>query len=223
MEAVRILSALKLKPRRTIRIALWTGEEEGLLGSIAYVKQHFGSFEDQKPEFAKLDCYFNIDSGTSKPRGAGIFGPADAASMVGDAFAPFKDWGFMGYRASSSRTTAGTDSTSFNNAGLPGIGLSQDPMDYNSHTHHTNYDTYERIYEEDVREGAAEIASAVYALASADKMVPRFKPENMPKPAPPPPPGSTAVPPTKLAITKAPAAKSTTSNAAKTATTPVKK
>jgi len=223
MEAIRILSALKIKPRRTIRIALWTGEEEGLLGSIAYVKQHFGSFEDQKPEYSKLDCYFNIDSGTSKPRGAGVFGPAEAASMVGDAFAPFKDWGFMGYRASNSRTTAGTDSTSFNNAGLPGIGLSQDPFDYNSHTHHTNYDTYERIYEEDVREGAAEIASAVYAMAMADKMVPRFKPEDMPKPAPPDLPGSKAVPPTKSAVAKAPAAKSATTSAAKPAAAPVKK
>jgi carboxypeptidase Q len=194
MEAVRILTALKVKPRRTIRIALWSGEEEGLLGSIAYVKEHFGTAEDPKPEYAKLDCYFNIDSGTSKPRGAGIFGPPEAASMVGEAFAPFKDWGFMGSRSSSSRITAGTDSTSFNNAGLPGIGLNQDPFDYNSYTHHTNFDTYERIYEEDVREGAAEIAFAVYKMAMVDKMVPRFKAEEMPKPAPVPLPGSTFAP-----------------------------
>jgi carboxypeptidase Q len=197
MEAVRILTALKVKPRRTIRIALWSGEEQGLLGSIAYVKEHFGSAEEPKPEFSKLDCYFNIDSGTSKPRGAGVFGPSEAAAMVGEAFMPFKDWGFMGYRASNSRVTAGTDSTSFNNAGLPGVGLNQDPFDYNSHTHHTNFDTYERIYEEDVREGAAEIAFAVYKMAMADKMVPRFKPEEMPKPAPVPLPGSTYVPPYK--------------------------
>ncbi len=194
LEAVRILSALHVKPRRTIRIALWSGEEEGLLGSLAYVKEHFGSFENQKPEYSKLDAYFNIDSGTGKPRGAGVFGPAGAADMVREAMMPFEDWGFMGAIASDSRRTGGTDSTSFNNAGLPGIGLSQDPFDYGSFTHHTNLDTYERIYEEDVREGAVEIASAVYTLAMADDMVPRFKDADMPKPVPEPGPGSQATP-----------------------------
>ena len=194
LEAVRILSALHVKPRRTIRIALWSGEEEGLLGSLAYVQQHFGSFENQKPEYTKLDAYFNIDSGTGKPRGAGVFGPAGAADMVREALMPFADWGFMGAVASDSRRTGGTDSTSFNNAGLPGIGLAQDAFDYGSFTHHTNLDTYERIYEQDVREGAVEIASAVYSLAMADQMVPRFKPEEMPKPVPEPGPGSQAAP-----------------------------
>jgi carboxypeptidase Q len=194
LEAVRILAALHLKPRRTIRIALWSGEEEGLLGSLAYVQQHFGSFESPKPEFAKLDAYFNIDSGTGKPRGAGIFGPPAAADMIRESLMPFADWGFTGATASDSRRTGGTDSTSFNNAGLPGIGLAQDAFDYGSFTHHTNLDTYERIYEEDVREGAVEIASAVYALAMAGQMVPRFKPEDMPKPAPEPGPGSQAAP-----------------------------
>jgi len=107
---------------------------------------------------------------------------------------PFADWGFMGAVKSDSRRASGTDSTSFNNAGLPGIGLAQDPFDYGSFTHHTNLDTFERIYEQDVREGAVEIASAVYSLAMADQMVPRFKPEDMPKPAPEPGPGSKAVP-----------------------------
>jgi hypothetical protein len=194
LEAVRILAALHVKPRRTIRIALWSGEEEGLLGSLAYVQQHFGSFENQKPEYAKLDAYFNIDSGTGKPRGAGVFGPAGAADMVREAMMPFADWGFMGTVKSDTRRTGGTDSTSFNNAGLPGIGLAQDPFDYGSFTHHTNLDTYERIYEEDVREGAVEIASAVYALAMADQMVPRFKADEMPKPVPEPGPGSQAAP-----------------------------
>ena len=194
LEAVRILTALHVKPRRTIRIALWSGEEQGLLGSLAYVHEHFGSFENPKPEYARLDCYFNIDSGTGKPRGAGVFGPAAAAEMVREAMMPFADWGFMGTAKSDSRRVAGTDSTSFNNAGLPGIGLAQDPFDYGSFTHHTNLDTYERIYEEDVREGAVEIASAVYALAMADQMLPRFKPEEMPKPLPQPAPGSQAAP-----------------------------
>jgi carboxypeptidase Q len=194
LEAIRILAALHVQPRRTIRVALWSGEEEGLLGSLAYVQQHFGSFESQKPEYAKLDTYFNIDSGTGKPRGAGVFGPAGAATMIQDAMMPFQNWGFMGAIASDSRRTGGTDSTSFNNAGLPGIGLAQDPFDYGSFTHHTNLDTYERIYEEDVREGAVEIASAVYAIAMADEMVPRFAPADMPKPVPEPGPGSEAVP-----------------------------
>jgi carboxypeptidase Q len=192
LEAVRILAALHVKPRRTIRVALWSGEEEGLLGSLAYVKEHFGSFENQKPEYAKLDAYFNIDSGTGKPRGASVFGPAGAADMVREAMMPFADWGFVGAIASDSRRTGGTDSTSFNNAGLPGIGLAQDAFDYGSFTHHTNLDTYERIYEEDVREGAVEIASAVYALAMADEVVPRFKDAEMPKPVPEPGPGSQA-------------------------------
>jgi len=192
LEAIRILAALRVKPRRTIRIALWSGEEEGLLGSLAYVQQHFGSFENQKLEYPRLDAYFNIDSGTGKPRGAGVFGPPAAADMIREAMAPFADWGFMGAIASDSRRTGGTDSTSFNNAGLPGVGLAQDPFDYGSYTHHTNYDTYERIYEEDVREGAVEIASAVYAVAMADQMVPRFKDSEMPKPVPEPGPGSQA-------------------------------
>ena len=192
LEAARILATLHVKSRRTIRIALWSGEEEGLLGSLAYVQQHFGSFENQKPEYPKLDAYFNIDSGTGKPRGASVFGPAAAADMVGDSLAPFTDWGFMGATATDSRRTGGTDSTSFNNAGLPGIGLAQDAFDYGSLTHHTNLDTYERIYEEDVREGAVEIASAVYAIAMADQMVPRFKDSEMPKPVPEPGPGSQA-------------------------------
>jgi hypothetical protein len=195
LEAIRLLAAVHVHPRRTIRVALWSGEEEGLLGSLAYVRQHFGSFEEPKPEFAKLDAYFNIDSGTGKPRGAMIFGPPEAADSIREAMMPFQDWGFTGAIASTSRRTGGTDSTSFNNAGLPGVGLAQDPFDYGSFTHHTTLDTYERIYEEDVREGAVEIASAVYALAMADQMVPRFTAETMPKPAPEPLPGSEAKPP----------------------------
>ena len=88
LEAARLIQALGLKPRRTIRVGLWSGEEEGLLGSAAYVKQHFGTFEDPKPEYAKLDCYFNIDSGTGRVRGASIFGPPEAASIITAALEP---------------------------------------------------------------------------------------------------------------------------------------
>ncbi|HEY6212345.1 MAG TPA: M20/M25/M40 family metallo-hydrolase [Vicinamibacterales bacterium] len=188
MEAARILKALGVAPRRTIRVALWSGEEEGLLGSQAYVKQHFGSFESPKPEFATLDAYLNIDSGTGRPRGASVFGPASAASIVRDVLKPFEDLKVFGASATRSRNVGGTDSTSFNNAGLPGIGFGQDPIEYNTHTHHTNLDNYERIVEEDVRAGAIVIASTLYHLAMRDEMVPRFKASEMP--APPRPAGS---------------------------------
>src|SRR5207248_8291438 len=119
MEAARILKAIGVKPRRTIRVALWSGEEEGLLGSLAYVKQHFGTFEDPKPEFAKLDAYLNIDSGTGRARGASVFGTGEAAAELRNVLAAFSDLGVVGVVATKSRRTGGTDSTSFNNAGLP--------------------------------------------------------------------------------------------------------
>ena len=138
LEAARLIQVLGLKPRRTIRVALWSGEEEGLLGSLAYVKQHFGTFENQKPEFDKLDCYFNVDSGTGRIRGGSIFGPPEAAAVLRPLLLQFKEWGVGGINVTSSRNTGGTDSTSFNHAGLPGVGFQQDPIEYNALTHHTN-------------------------------------------------------------------------------------
>ena len=182
MEAARILKAIGVQPRRTIRVALWSGEEEGLLGSLAYVKEHFGSAETPTPEFAKLDAYLNIDSGTGRARGAGIFGPPEAAAVVRHALAPFQDLGVVGASATRSRNVGGTDSTSFNYAGLPGIGFSQDPIEYNSHTHHTNLDHYERVIEADVKASAISIAATLYQLAMRDEMVPRFTKETMPPP-----------------------------------------
>ena len=182
MEAARILKAIGVQPRRTIRVALWGGEEEGLLGSQAYVKEHFGSFENQKPEFAKLNAYLNIDSGTGRARGAGVFGPVSAAALLRETLAPFQDLGVVGASATRSRTVGGTDSTSFNNAGLAGIGFSQDPIEYNSHTHHTNIDHYERIIESDVKASAIAIAATLYQLAMRDQMVPRFAASEMPAP-----------------------------------------
>ena len=182
MEAARILKAIGVQPRRTIRVALWSGEEEGLLGSLAYVKEHFGSAETPKPEFAKLDAYLNIDSGTGRARGAGIFGPPEAAAVIRQALAPFQDLGVVGATATRSRNVGGTDSTSFNNAGLPGIGFGQDPIEYNTHTHHTNLDNYERIIEADVKASAIAIAATLYQLAMRDEMVPRFTKETMPPP-----------------------------------------
>ena len=187
MEAARILQALGVKPRRTIRVALWSGEEEGLLGSQAYVKAHFGSFEEPKPEFDKLVGYFNVDSGTGRIRGASVFGPPQDADVLRAAFAPFADLGVAGAVATKSRRLGGTDSTSFNQAGLPGIGLSQDPIEYQTTTWHTNLDTYERIIPDDVEKSAIEVAAALYQLAMRDDMLPRFQKAEMP--ALPPPPG----------------------------------
>ena len=180
LEAIRILQAIGVKPRRTIRVALWSGEEQGLLGSQAYVKEHFGMVENPKPEHANFAGYFNIDSGTGRARGASVFGPPEAAAILREATKPFADNGFFGVNATQSRRRGGTDSTSFNEAGLPGIGMQQDPIEYNSHTWHTNLDTYERIIEGDAQQSAMVIAAAVYHLAMRDQMLPRLPKDKMP-------------------------------------------
>ena len=106
MEAARILKAIGVQPRRTIRVALWSGEEQGLLGSQAYVKEHFGSFEEQKPEYSKLVAYMNVDSGTGRARGASVFGPPEAATIVRELFKPFEDIGVMGALATAAAPPA---------------------------------------------------------------------------------------------------------------------
>ncbi len=186
LEAVRILKAVGITPRRTIRVALWSGEEQGLLGSKAYVAAHFGTFESPKPEFQKFAGYVNIDSGTGRVRGLTVFGPPEAAAVIREAVAPLTDLGVAGATTTSSRRTGGTDSTSFNAAGLPGIGTTLDPIEYQSATWHTNLDTYERIVEEDVKKSAVVVATTVYALAMRDEALPRFTKEAMPKPDTPP-------------------------------------
>lgn len=197
MEAARILKALGVKPRRTIRVALWSGEEEGLLGSKAYVQQHFGSAEQPKPEFSKLDAYFNVDSGTGRIRGAGVFGPPADSDILRQVLAPFSDLGVMGAISTKGRRAGGTDSSSFAEAGLPGIGLGQDPIEYFTDTWHTNIDTYERIIEDDVKKDAIEVAAAIYQLAMRDEMLPRFTAAEMPpKPEPAIPGAAPAAPAT---------------------------
>jgi carboxypeptidase Q len=185
MEAARILKTLGVQPRRTIRIALWSGEEQGLLGSIAYVKAHFGSAEAPKPEHAKFNGYLNIDTGTGRLRGASVFGPPETAAVLREILAPFKDLKIFGAVESTSRATGGTDHTAFNNAGLPGIGFGQDTIEYGSHTHHTNLDTYERVIEADVRDAAVVVAATLYQLAMRDQPLPRFAPDKMPPPPAP--------------------------------------
>jgi Zn-dependent M28 family amino/carboxypeptidase len=183
MEVARILKAVGVRPRRTIRVALWSGEEQGLLGSRAYVARHFGSFEDQKDGYGKLVAYVNMDSGTGRLRGATVFGPPAAASVLRAALAPFADLGVVGAISTRSRNVGGTDSTSFNHAGLPGINFTQDPIEYSSHTHHTNLDTYERILEADVKSAAVVIAATIYELAMREEALPRFGDGDMPAPS----------------------------------------
>jgi hypothetical protein len=196
MEAARILKKIGLKPRRTIRVALWSGEEEGLLGSQAYVKEHFGSFEDPKPGYGKFGGYFNIDSGTGRVRGASVFGPPESVDIMRKILEPLKEDGVEGAVVSRGRNLGGSDNTSFSNAGLPGIGMGQDPIEYQTHTWHTNLDTYERILEDDVRKNAVTVAWSVYMLAMRDELLPRFEKDKMP-PKPPAEPDTTLAPQTK--------------------------
>jgi Zn-dependent M28 family amino/carboxypeptidase len=181
MEAARILTAIGVKPKRTIRVALWSGEEQGLLGSQAYVREHFGSAESPKPDFAKLAAYFNIDSGTGRARGFTIFGPPEAATILREATASFADLGLLGVTTTRSRQVASTDAFAFAAAGLPGVNALQDPIQYQSYTWHTNLDTYERVVEEDVKKSAVVIAAAVYHLAMRNDLPPRFTADQMPR------------------------------------------
>ncbi len=183
MEAVRLIQALGLKPRRTIRIGLWSAEEQGLLGSKAYVAEHFGTFENPKPDFSKFVAYFNVDSGTGRLRGASIFGPPEAAAVLRAALATFEDMGVVGASATRSRAAGSTDSTSFNAAGLAGVGLQQDPIEYFGVTWHTNLDTYERLVPDDLKQASTVVAALVWHMANRDEPLPKFTKEQMPGPA----------------------------------------
>jgi Zn-dependent M28 family amino/carboxypeptidase len=181
MEAARILNAIGVRPRRTIRVALWGGEEQGLIGSQAYVREHFGFAEEPKPGHATFAGYVNIDSGTGAVRGMTAFGPPAVADILREVLAPFRDLGVIGATTTVSRNRGGSDHTSFNEAGLPGINVTQDPVQYASHTWHTNLDTYERISEDDVKRAAIVIAATVYHLAMRDEPLPRFAADEMPQ------------------------------------------
>jgi len=180
LEAIRILKASGLKMKRTVRIGLWTGEEEGLLGSRAYVKDHFGDSTTMqlKPEQAKLDAYYNIDNGTGKVRGVYLQGNEAVAPLFTEWMKPFNN---LGMNTLTIRNTGGTDHLSFNSVGIPGFQFIQDEIDYDSRTHHTNMDLYERIQEPDMKQMAVIVASFVYLTANREEMIPR-------KPLPPPTP-----------------------------------
>jgi hypothetical protein len=199
MEAVRIIQALGLKPRRTIRIALWTGEEQGLLGSRAYVAKHFGKMETppttttnatqgggdstptQRPaqaaqvlvkmaEYDKLAGYFNLDNGTGKIRGVYLQGNDSVATLFRQWLAPFKD---LGAETLSLSNTGGTDHLSFDGIGLPGFQFIQDEIEYDTRTHHSNMDVFDRIQGDDMKQAATIMAAFVYQTAMRDEKLPR--------------------------------------------------
>jgi hypothetical protein len=175
MEAMRILKHIDAKPRRTIRMALWGGEEQGYYGSRGYIKNHFGDRSSMKlkPEHNYLSAYFNLDNGAGKIRGIYLQGN-DAARPIFEAWLkPFND---MGATTVSIRNTGGTDHIPFNEIGLPGFQFIQDEIDYMTRTHHTNMDVYEHIIPGDVMQSAAIMASFVYHAAMRDGKIPRKEP-----------------------------------------------
>ena len=191
MEAIRILKALDVKPRRTIRIALWTGEEQGLFGSKGYAKEHFGAAKlstepDQmalpefmrrqvgplevKPEQKLISGYFNVDNGSGKIRGIYLQGNAAIEPIFAQWIAPLKD---LGVTTITMRNTGGTDHLSFDAVGIPGFQFIQDSLDYESRTHHSNQDVVERLQVSDLKQIATVEAIFVYNAAQRDQMLPR--------------------------------------------------
>jgi hypothetical protein len=200
MEAVRIIQTLGLKPKRTIRIALWSGEEQGLLGSRAYVKEHFGEIQPppgaqpgvvmlgqpqgqlvKKPAYDKFSVYFNLDNGTGAIRGIYLQGNEAARPIFRQWLAPFRELkvGDSTYSAStlSISNTGGTDHLAFDAVGLPGFQFIQDEVEYDTRTHHSTQDTFDRIQADDMKQAATVMATFVYNAAMRDEKMPR-------KPAP---------------------------------------
>lgn len=175
MEAIRLLDSLHLKPKRTVRIALWSAEEEGLIGSYSYVKNHFGNGETGvfKPEQAKVSAYFNLDNGSGKIRG--IYAQKNEAvkPIFNQWLVPFSD---MGAKTVTMSNTGSTDHLSFDWVDIPGFQFIQDPLDYETKTHHTNMDTYEYLQIDDLKQAAVIVASFVYQAANRPDMLPRKAP-----------------------------------------------
>jgi hypothetical protein len=201
MEAVRIIQSLGLKPRRTIRIALWSGEEQGLLGSRAYVAEHFGRLETppntagagtgagngngngaaaapapvliKKPDYERFSSYFNLDNGTGRIRGVYLQGNESVRTLFREWLTPFKDFSASTLSISN---TGGTDHLAFDAIGLPGFQFIQDEIEYSTRTHHSNQDVFDRIQADDMKQAATIMAAFVYNSAMLDRKVPR-KPE----------------------------------------------
>lgn len=181
IEAMRILKAIDFKPKRTIRIALWSSEEQGLFGSRGYVKEHFADPANMtpKPEHVKLSAYYNLDNGTGTIRGVYLQGNAAVKDIFQSWLTPFTD---LGAKTITISNTGGTDHQAFDGVGLPGFQFIQDPMDYNTRTHHSNQDVFDRLVEDDLKKSATIVASFVYHTSERAEKLPR---KEMPKPAPP--------------------------------------
>jgi carboxypeptidase Q len=178
IEAMRILKAIGVKPRRTIRLGLWTGEEQDYFGSLGYVQQHFGDVKTMalKPEHAKLAAYFNLDNGAGRIRGVNLQGN-EAVRPIFDAWLePFR---YLGASTLTTLNTGGTDHMPFDAIGLPGFQFIQDPLNYETRAHHSNLDVYEEAPPDDMKQMSVVLASFVYNAAMRDAMLPR-KP--LPKP-----------------------------------------
>jgi len=198
MEVVRILQAIGVKPRRTIRIGLWGGEEEGLIGSRAHVEKHYGSRQASetaagpqrqqgpltlKPAQEKFSAYFNLDNGTGKIRGVYLQGNEAVRPIFRAWLEPFRD---LGASTLTSRNTSGTDHLSFDAVDLPGFQFIQDEIEYSTRTHHSNMDVYDRIQADDMKQASVIIAAFVYNTAMRDQKLPRKPlPEGAVKPAEP--------------------------------------
>lgn len=178
MEVMRIFKALNLQPKRTIRIALWSGEEQGLLGSRGWIKNYVGDrvTKEVKPEQQKISAYYNIDNGTGKIRGVYMEGNAGVQPIFAKWLEPFKE---MGASTLTLQNTGGTDHMSFNELGIPGFQFIQDEIEYNTRTHHTTMDSYDHLVADDLKQMAVIVASFVYNTAQRDAKLPR---KEMPKP-----------------------------------------
>lgn len=181
MEAARILKAIGAKPRRTIRVALWDGEESGLMGSKAYVRSHIADITTMKlgPEHEKLSAYYNVDNGSGRIRGVWMQGNLALRPVFQQWIEPLRD---LGVTTLAGRSVSGSDYVSFDNAGIPAFQFIQDRLEYNSRTHHSNMDYFDRIQRDDVLQMAVVVASFAYNTAMRDGKLPR-----KPLPAPQPP------------------------------------
>lgn len=174
LEAVRILKTLNVQPRRTIRIGLWSAEEEGLHGSRNYVKNHLTDPNTKKSnaEGDKIAAYFNVDNGTGKIRGIYLQGNDACRPIFTKWFEPFHD---LGAKTVTIRNTGGTDHLAFVGVGIPGFQFIQDEIEYNTRTHHTNMDSYDHLQPDDLKQAATIVASFVYNAAMRDEKLPRKK------------------------------------------------
>jgi hypothetical protein len=172
LEAMRILHTTGVPLRRTVRVGLWTGEEQGLFGSRAYVKAHLGDVAGMKllPEHAKLSAYFNLDNGTGAIRGVYLQGNDTLAPIFSSWMEPFREWGMT---TAAVRSTGGTDHASFDAVGLPAFQFVQDPIEYDTRTHHSNMDTFERLQATDMMRNAVILAAFAYNTANRDERLPR--------------------------------------------------